>query len=147
MIVYFTKRNYNFFSWTVRIATGKSYSHVAVQLDQYVYEAVFGGVRKVHWSEFYERNWIVDSHYVECNEFIAAERARDKLGKAYDIPALIWFLVVLFANKLGITIKQIKINPKWFLCSEYVWYIMKGKLKTVTPEQIYLEVTRKNEVQ
>jgi hypothetical protein len=144
MIVYFTRRDYNPFSWAVRTVTGKPYSHVAVGIDGFVYEAVLGGVRKVSVYDFTNHNVIVDAARVEVDNFVVFSRAMEKIGKTYDVPALFWFLIMLTAQRFKIKVKPLRINPKWFICSEYVWYILKNEIRTVTPEQIYLEVKGEN---
>lgn len=144
MIVYFTKRDYNFFSWAVRTVTSKSYSHVAVGIDGYVYEAVLGGVRKISVYDFAKHNVIVDAARIEVDRPAVLARATEKIGRTYDVPALFWFLIMLTAQRFNMQLRPMRINPKWFICSEYVWYIIKNEIRTVTPEHIYLEVKGEN---
>jgi hypothetical protein len=64
-------------------------------------------------------------------------RAVSKLGSAYDVPALLWFLFYLLATRKGWAVPRLSINPKWMLCSEYVHYIVTGETETVTPGDLY----------
>jgi hypothetical protein len=138
MRLIFTYRPYNLFSWLVRKLTGQRYSHVAVQMhDGLVYEAVLGGCRRQRLHDFLKHNHVEAVVYTEDATPLMHSRAVSKLGATYDVPALIWFLFYLWATKRGWEVPRITINPKWLLCSEYVYYILTGDTQTVTPEDVY----------
>lgn len=138
--VFFTAKVHPF-SYLVRLVTGQRYSHVAVELsDGRVYEAVGSGCRVVSRQEFFKRNQVVEVHYVVAEPY-AEERARSLLGRAYDVPAILWFLLVcLFERLTGKKLPRLTLNPRWLICSEYVWYIVYAQLATVTPKDLH-EVT------
>jgi hypothetical protein len=136
MRVLFTKRTRNPFSWAVRKLTDKPYSHVAVEIDGLVYEAVLGGCRVRTKAVFMGHNELMLSIPVALPIQACGMRAWEKVGKAYDIPALFWFLLFLLCRRVGIKLPALKINPKWLICSEYAWYILTGELKTVVPAEV-----------
>ena len=141
MRFFFTYRPYNLFSWLVRTLTGQAYSHVAIQMeDGLVYEAVLGGCRRQTLDQFLHKNYVAHVAYLPGETPLMHMRAVNKLGASYDVPALLWFLLFLMADRLGWEIPRLVINPKWLLCSEYVHYIVTGDLETVTPKDIYREV-------
>jgi hypothetical protein len=136
MRILLTKRPRNLFSWIVCALTGKPFSHVAVEVYGFVFEAVLGGCRVRPEAAFWEHNELVLSIPLPRPPLAGHTRAWEKIGKAYDIPALFWFLLVLLCRRVGIKLPALKINPKWLLCSEYAWYIMTGEIKTVTPDEV-----------
>lgn len=140
MIVYFTRRDYNPFSWAVRKATGVDYSHVAIGTENTVYEAVLGGVRAVPTATFLKHNIVVDTLASPEDSLAAFIRARSKVGKAYDVPALFWFLFTLTAARVGIKVPKLSINPKWLICSEFVWYVISGKTETLSPPELHARI-------
>ena len=145
-MVLFTKRPNNLFSWLVRKLTKQEYSHVLL-LDVatwQTYESRLGGCRKQ--SGWHEKDVLVEVVTLPVlSEQQHAEliwRAESELGSAYDIPALLWFLLVIAARRVGVTIPPLHINPRWFLCSEYVWYILSGRKETITPDELFDRLKR-----
>ena len=138
MRVLFTYRTYNVFSAAVRVLTGQRYSHVAVELaDGRIYESVGTGCRAVSRQEFFQKNEIVEVVVLPEPAF-AANRARAFLGRAYDIPAILWFLFVCLVERLtSKRLPRLTLNPRWLICSEYAWYILYAELATVTPADLY----------
>lgn len=135
--IFFTAKIHPF-SYLVRWITGQRYSHVAVELESgTVYEAVGSGCRKVSREQFFAKNQIVQVDYVHAEGY-AKERAEAMLGRAYDVPAIIWFLVVcLWERWTGRKLPRLTLNPRWLICSEYVWYILTGQTATLTPKDVH----------
>lgn len=147
-MVVFTRRPGSLFSWLTARLMGTEYSHV-LYLDHetwQTYESRLGGCRSQ--PGFNPRDAIVHVHLVKDSRNQVAQRhslsrlvrADSKLGTAYDVPALLWFLLVLLSARLGLNIPRLHINPRWMLCSEYVWYILSGKNETLTPAELHAKL-------
>lgn len=132
MIVYFTYK-LSVFSLLVRFLTKQEYSHVAIYIDGYVYDATIKGCQKQRLANFLKNNYVVEAiRLPQGDHSQQLQRAISKLGTAYDVPAILWFLLFL----LGARLPRLTINPRWLICSEYAWYILTGETKTVTPQEV-----------
>lgn len=141
MRIYFTAR-LSLFSLLVCWLTRKPYSHVAIGMpDGYVYEATWTGVHRIRLVDFFKKQQIKAVFPLDRHPLEHLLRAKELLGRAYDVPAILWFLVVLLLARINIKVPRLTINPRWLICSEYVWYVVTGEYKTVTPDDVYEKIS------
>ena len=114
---------------SIRSATGGNFSHVALYVGQgYLVEAVWDGVRKIHWSESgYPGNYHVvalrhkDIESLDIQQVI--NFASSKVGLKYDYPFIIFAGITVLLSRVGINIRGLR---NWFdvknsyICTELV---------------------------
>ena len=99
---------------TIRWGTGGDFSHVALYVGGgYIVEAVWTGVRKIHWSESgYPGNYHVvalrhiDSQNLELDKVIAF--ANSKVGLKYDYPFMFFAGIAILLSRIGINIRRFR---------------------------------------
>ena len=119
----------------IRLFTKEEWSHVGVSFDENeVYHADSKGVHKITLEEFCKDSEFLIIDKIHNEEMI--NRANSKLGSKYDFGAILWLAIYLPLFRIGIKLPKTTINPKWFLCSEFVEYVIYGTITTSTPGEL-----------
>jgi uncharacterized protein YycO len=112
-------RGHGFLAALVRWQTWGKYSHVAVQIGDWIYEAVPPRVRKVEASKYNWKGVDIFTTYLQGKsnqsfEQLLEEALTKELGKRYDYCGVLRFLP-----------RQSAQNPNRWFCSELVFSVFK----------------------
>ena len=130
----------HFYKWTWLISrliqwrTRSIYSHVAIEIDDHIYEAhaSHGVVRSKYWHDQFVRRDTIELHAWIDEKHAIIDFLEEQLGKAYDYH-LIWSIVL---NTQG------NDRSKW-ICSELVQKALEkagilSQAKPYTPWELFL---------
>lgn len=122
-------------------------SHCAVEWNELVFHASFGGVQITSKSRFYAEHRVIYIVPVSSEkEPVLVARLLSKEGLAYDYKTVIYLAFIFLWKKLSGKFTPGKIswaNNKTFDCTELVSYAILGQENpTITPYELYQLLTK-----